>query len=168
MGEAEAWDHALRLLGRKPRTEAELRMALGTSGHGADDVECVLVRLVRAGYVNDRALAVDWILARSARLGYGRDRLMAELERRGVAAVVARAAWDEVQGRHGLDPDAVLGREIARRAEREGGTLAGAAARRVYNALLRAGHAPEAVRAALEPHLRSDELDTFDERDLDP
>ena len=46
--------------------------------------------------------------------------------------------------------------------------LAGAAARRVYNALLRAGHAPETVRAALEPHIRRDDIDTFDERDVDP
>jgi regulatory protein len=150
MSEA-AWQEAGRLLGRKPRTEHELTNALRQRGHDEADVARTLERLRAQRWLDDARLAREAVLTRTAR-GFGRARILAELRGRGVAREVAEAAWDEAVASGELDPEAALERRLARR-------LRGRSApderelRRMYNALLRAGHEESAVRRALEQHL---------------
>jgi regulatory protein len=153
-----AYRSALPLLARKPLTGAELTDALSERGLEAGAVEQAVERLREEGYIDDRKLALHYILARSERLGHGASRLLRELERRGVEKETARSAWDEAVLEHGLAEDELLRREVRRRVDRSGGRLDLAGFRRVYNALLRAGFDPHAVRSELEEFSSFSEL----------
>jgi len=143
---------ALRLLGRRPLTEDELRRRLEDRGHAADAVASALQRAVDAGYVDDSRLAGEYIATRARRLGHGKDRLLRELRRRGVDADLAASAWDRVVEEEGLEPLKLLRRAAQGRVERCGGKLDPRAYRRVYNALLRAGFDPDAIAAELRAY----------------
>jgi len=150
---AEAWQRACKLVGGRPRTEAELRQALTEAGHGTDEVDSAVRRVAEAGHLDDYRLARDYVVARSARLRHSRERLLRDLERRGVDPAVAAAAWQDAEQAGDVDPGVALDGELRRHIARAGGHLDEKAWRRVYNALLRAGHERERVAAALEAHL---------------
>jgi len=136
----------VELLARRPCSRAELRRRLVGEGHAADEAEGALTDLAAAGLLDDRRLAEHFIVVRAERLGHGPERLLDDLERRGVARDVARGVLDELCRRGDLDPDAALRRTAERLCRRGGG---GAAAARVYNALLRAGFDAESIRREL-------------------
>jgi regulatory protein len=147
-------DDLARLLSRRALSEAELRARLAGRGHAPEAVEEALAEARSRGYVDDLALARDLLAASSARRLRGRERLIAELESRGIPGETARRAWEALVQEGEVAPEGVLAEAVARRVRAEGGTLSGRAAGRVYNALLRAGHDPDAIRAALAPHVR--------------
>ena len=154
-GPRAAYADALRMLARRPLTSHEVRHRLSARGHADPVVEVVLERLRGEGYVDDEKLAVDYIVLRAERLGHGRRRLVGELERRGVEPDLADRCWRVAMDEMGLDPPAVLRREAERRVSRAGGGLDARSYRRVYNALLRAGHDAASVAAELEPYRES-------------
>ncbi len=142
---------ALRWLARRPLTRRELEARLAEAGAPPAEAAEALDRLEAEGLLDDRKTALHYVVTRANRLALGRARLLAELEGRGVDAAVARSAWDEAVRQGHVDPEALARRAAAKRLAgvRPGD---GTAARRVYNALLRAGFGPEASRAALEAH----------------
>ncbi len=147
-----AFDHALRLLARRPLTATETRDGLLAAGFPAAEVGDALARLARAGHLDDARLALHFILTRSERLGFSRERLLLELSNRGVAEAVAAEAWTRAVAEGHVDPDVLLRRQVERRTAAVGGRLDRRGYARVYNALLRAGFEPSAVVAALEPY----------------
>ena len=160
-----AVDLALGWLGHRPHTAAELRKRLAEHGLDPGEIDETLAGLARQGQVDDRRLALFYLLTRSGRLGHGPARLAKELEERGVAAETIRDAWEEAVRDHGLDPVRLLDRALAKRLP--GGRIDRTAARRVYNALLRAGFEAHAVRQALITRL-DEEVAGFDEPDTEP
>jgi regulatory protein len=146
-----AYRKALPFLARKPLTSVELRNALARAGLPDDAVARAIARLRDDGYLDDRKLALHYILARTERLGHGPGRLLRELEKRGVERQVAQAAWNEAVEEHGLLEEKLLQREVRRKLQRCGGKLDLRNFRRVYNALLRAGFEPYAIRSELDP-----------------
>lgn len=145
--DAEAERLAVAALERRPRTEAELRRTLAARGFSAARVDAVVGRLRRAGFLDDRALAVQYLLSRSERLGHAPARLAAELRARGVPAATLAEAEREAKELHGLDPASALRQALERRGVGPGADPT--RIRRVYNALLRAGHSAHDVQAAL-------------------
>lgn len=147
---------ALRLLARKPLTEAELQHGLARQGHAPDVVAGVIERLQQAGQLDDRSLALHYIVTRTERLGHGRLRLLGELERRGVRLEVAEAAWELAVREGHIDPAELLRRRarILLRRQRRGPAAERWA--RVYNALLRAGFEEAAIRSELGPQQADD------------
>lgn len=141
---------AYRMLARRPLSERELRTRLTGRGHAEGEVETALGRLRAAGYLSDEQLALDSIVARAERLGHGRLRLVRNLTERGIDERVAAAAWRRAVDQGDVDPDALLRRAIARRVG--SGALDRRAYARAYNALLRAGFEPDALRSGLGPH----------------
>jgi regulatory protein len=98
----QALASALRSLGRRDHSIAELELKLGARGYPAEVVARVIARLSASGYLDDRRFAEQWAesAVRNGR-GYG-PRLRLELNRRGVprdivAEVIASisAAYDE-------------------------------------------------------------------------
>ena len=146
------YGRALRLLARRPLSEAELRAGLAARGAGESRIAATIQRLRRARYVDDYGLAVDYLLTRSTRKRHGPLRLLRELERRGVPAATARRAWETVLREHGIDPTDLLQREVQRRVERAGEAVDLRLLHRIYNAMIRAGHEAHQVRSVLEPH----------------
>jgi regulatory protein len=145
---------ALRLLSRRPLTVHEMRERLAERGHAPAQVDATLADLESSGELDDLKLARHWVTVRAARLARGPARLLRELEERGVDPDLARKAWKEAVASGDVDPEALLAAEAGKRVSLAGGMLDDRRYARVYNALLRAGFEPEAVRAALEPHRR--------------
>ncbi|MCP3982417.1 MAG: regulatory protein RecX [bacterium] len=145
----DAYRDALHALSRRPLTEEEVRKRLAAAGHDAASVESTLDRLRDAGYVGDEKLAVHFIAARSERLRLGPQRLLRDLERRGVAAEVARRALQLATDEHGIDSESTLRAEVRRRLGEPPGPVEMKTMRRVYNALLRGGFDAEAIRSQL-------------------
>jgi len=157
---ATAHERALRLLTRRPLSEAELRLALARAGHGPPEIEAETARLREAGYLDDRRLA-EQVLRAHARRGHGPRRAREELERRGVTPETIRAAGAELQQEPGLDRAADLRARLQDWLAAERRPLDDRGLRRVYNRLLRAGFEELDVNAALEPFFLS-------EREVEP
>jgi regulatory protein len=80
-GAADAAERrALRLIGRRPRSRAELARRLAGWGLAPEDAEQVLERLQGMGVLDDTALAAAVVSSRRAR-AYGRLRIESDLAR---------------------------------------------------------------------------------------
>lgn len=96
--EAKAKDICLRLLTGRPRTRAELREAMLAKHVTEETAERVLVRLGKAGLVDDAEFAETWVRSRHRNSGLAPKALVAELRRKGVDEEIAVEAAAEVSG----------------------------------------------------------------------
>ena len=140
----------MRLLGRRPLTEAELRERLARAHHAAAAIDHTCERLREAGYLDDHALAVDFIVNRAERLGHGPEKLLAALCERGVPEEVVEAALQLAIERGDLSPREVLQRRMRRHLRGAAPPLTPREYARVYNALRRAGFDGAMIRQELD------------------
>ena len=80
-----AYQRALRRLGRRDQSEAELRRALLARGHDPEEVEAAIERLRAERFLDDRGFAERFARSRMAHQGLGRSRVRQGLRQRGVA-----------------------------------------------------------------------------------
>lgn len=80
----KALNYALRLLGYRARTIAEMRERLELKGFSDTSIELVLERLQAEGYLNDAEFARNWIESRLSSKPIGRRRVSHELHQKGV------------------------------------------------------------------------------------
>ncbi len=148
-GEA-LYEYALRALGRRAHTLAELEAKLRRRSVAEEDVEFVVGRLREHGYLDDTRVAE---VHSSVRRGFhllGRKRVLDELERRGVDEATAEGAVSEAY--EDCD-ESELAKAFLRR--KLGASPEGGAVRdpkrlaRLYRSLARAGFDPSAARDAL-------------------
>ena len=93
---AEAlWEYALRALGGRAHSVSELREKLRRRSEQMADVEDVLVRLKRAGYLDDRKFAASYAESHLGSQGFGRGRALRDLRAKRVAPAVAELAVQE-------------------------------------------------------------------------
>jgi regulatory protein len=151
-GNRSAKEEAVRLLARRPLARRELLHKLTGAGYGEAESEEAVGSLQEDGYLDDAELALHYITVRAERMGHGRSRLLMELERRGVDPATAEKAWDRAVDSGAVDPDLLLRRAVKKRLETLSGDPDRRSLARVYNALLRSGFEPQAVRGALEPY----------------
>jgi regulatory protein len=136
---------ALRLLGRREYTSAELADRLAARGYAPDIIERTLAELAADRVLDDRRAAAAHVRTASRVKGRGRLRILRELQARGVEDDVARGAVSV------LGPDeegeaiaAFLRRRLAgRRPTPE-------ERRRLMQQLLRRGFRADAIAAALQ------------------
>jgi regulatory protein len=81
---------ALRYLGYRSRSEAEVRHYLHQRGYLPAAVESAVGRLRSLKYVNDEVFARDWALARAQGTGYGPRRIDQELRNKGISQSLIR------------------------------------------------------------------------------
>ncbi len=94
---AEAlWECALRALGARAHSVAELRQKLLDRAQRPEDVAGVLARLKQHGYLDDRRFAADYSAARLENQGFGQHRVLRDLRRRRVAPKLAEQAVQAV------------------------------------------------------------------------
>jgi regulatory protein len=84
------------MLGRRDLTRAEVASRLAERGFAASDIESALDQLVADRLIDDRRTAASHVRLASQVKGRGRLRIRRELEARGIAAEVVRAAVDEI------------------------------------------------------------------------
>lgn len=137
-----AMNRALRLLGHRERSTAELAGRLSDDGYADSVIGSVITRLADYGYLDDARFAEDYTRAKHL-AGWGRRRIATGLSERGVDPEVAYRALDS------HTPEA---KEIER-AQAAIGTLdvsdrKGSA--KAFRRLVSRGFSYEVARAALE------------------
>lgn len=105
--ETSAYDRAVRFLGYRPRSIAEVRQHLLEHAVPASVVETVIQRLQQAGYLDDEGFARFWVDNRQQFRPRSERALRQELRRKGVDdaiidAVIARAEVDEEEAAYAL------------------------------------------------------------------
>jgi regulatory protein len=86
------WLFALKALGARSHSAAELRDKLRQRAERAADVEDVLARLKEQGYLDDRRFAEGFAAARLSDGRWGPLRVLRDLRQRRVAATIAEGA----------------------------------------------------------------------------
>lgn len=133
------FDYAARALAVRALSQGELRARLKARAERAAEVEEVLGRLKRYGYLDDRRFAETYSRLRRENQGFGRFRVLRDLRARRVAPAVAEKAVAEAY--RDVDETEMIERFL-RRKLRYADSLRLDDPRRVaslYRALLRAG-----------------------------
>jgi regulatory protein len=112
LDEEHAMQSALRLLGFRARSEAELRQRLERKGYPPPVTDRTLATLMRLNLLDDRDFARGWVASRPGR---GPSRLKQELRAKGIDRALAEEVLAEGFAEDS-EYDAAL--EVARRAAR--------------------------------------------------
>jgi regulatory protein len=130
----------LRLLARRPLSEAGLRHRLAQKGFAPEEVEAAVGRLKAMGYLDDRRFAQGWATTRQAHRPRARWLVARELVAQGVDPQVAREALPP-------DDDPALALRCAEAwAPRLQGLPRHTFLRRLYAYLRRRGFSPSLAR----------------------
>lgn len=137
---------ALRLLGARNRSEAEVRERLCRAGYEEEIVSDVVAWLYRLGYLDDERFAREWVEARLRSRPSGRIRLAWELRQKGVEPETVERALANLDA----DAEVALAVEAARRRYGAERAAPEALARKVHAFLVRRGFPSYAVRRAVQ------------------
>jgi regulatory protein len=110
---SDAFNVALRLLGRCDRSEAQIREKLKQRGFSSSAIAAAIARCYDYRYLDDRRYALG---RARALMGNGKGvggRVLADLRQRGIADDLARAALDEVSSEFSLAD--LFAQELSRR-----------------------------------------------------
>ena len=143
---------ALRLLGRRDLTRAELTRRLIDRGYPESEVEAVADRLVAGGSLDDKRTALAHVRTASRVKGRGRLRIQRELTARGIARDVVDEALQELKP----DDDAQgIRRFLLKR--RVPARLSPHERQKLFQQLLRRGFPSDAIARALKVRDLTDE-----------
>lgn len=143
---SRAKGRALRLLGVRPRTIAELEGRLAQAEFSPGVISEVISWLSEIGYLNDEAFAKGWVDSRIRLKPMGARRLELELRQKGVAGETARAALAGVTEEREFEWALAIASQRLRRME---GVAREPARRRLFGLLQRRGFRPDVVRAVI-------------------
>jgi len=90
------WNYALRILGGRGYSIAQMKTRLKARAVNPDDVAGVMTRLKQHGFLNDRRFAENLAASRRDSRSQGRFRVLRDLRQKQVAPVVAEQAVDEI------------------------------------------------------------------------
>jgi|SRR5580658_2299436 regulatory protein len=111
LAEAALYDYAVKALGRRMRTESELRRLLFQRAEpgerGQVEIKSVLVRLREHGYLNDAAFAETYTRLRQENDKLGQRRVKQKLQEKGVPSGIAQKA---VEARYAATDEETLAR----------------------------------------------------------
>ncbi|RLK53003.1 regulatory protein RecX [Microbacterium telephonicum] len=145
---ARARDEAERVLVRKLRgrslSEREARRLAADQGLEAEDVEVLIDRFLRLGYLDDARLAEQLVHTGVERKSQGRGALAQTLTQRGIPREIVQAALDDLP-----DDEGERALEVARAKVRSvRGLERDVAIRRLAGQLARRGYGAQALEAA--------------------
>src|ERR1700674_5315559 len=147
---ANAYIDALKMLGRRELSEAQVRQRLARREHPPDAIDIAVARLREERAIDDLRAAEAIARNQTSIKRRGKLRVRRQIEQAGIQPATARRAVDEVFG--ALDPDALLAALLPKRL-RSGEQIADEAAfRRLYRYLVGQGFEPDRVMAALRKH----------------
>jgi regulatory protein len=140
----DAYQRALRLIGRRPRSEQELRDYYGRQRTPESVQEAALRRLRDAGLIDDAGFARFWVENRQAFRPKSAAALRAELRRKGVEADEVRTALE------GVDEQAAAEQAARKGARRLEGAPREEFRRRLTGYLARRGFDTMIIRPLVE------------------
>lgn len=99
LNESGLYDYAVRALGRRMRTEAELRRLMlqrvEPGSRGDDLVQAVIARLKERRYLDDRSYAETYARLRKENDKFGQRRVRQDLRQKGISAALAEQTVGE-------------------------------------------------------------------------
>lgn len=95
LDEPELWDYALRVLGRRAHSTAELKRKLASRAKSPSDVDATLTKLREYGFADDRKFSEAFAGSRLQNQGFGRLRVLHELRSKRVAPGIAAQAVEK-------------------------------------------------------------------------
>ena len=110
---ASAYIDALKMLGRRELSEAQLRQRLGRREHAPDAIDAAVARLRAERAIDDLRTAEAIARTQTSIKRRGRLRVRRQIEQAGIEPATARRAVDEVFA--ALDPDALIEASLAKR-----------------------------------------------------
>jgi regulatory protein len=142
-----AYIDALKMLGRRELSEAQIRQRLARREHDAESIDAAVARLLEERAIDDTRVAEAIARMETGIRKRGRLRVRRKIENAGIAAATARHAVDEVFGN--LDDDELLESALAKRL-RGGATIADEREfNRLYRYLVGQGFEPGRVLSLL-------------------
>ncbi|MBK9166783.1 MAG: regulatory protein RecX [Bryobacterales bacterium] len=163
LDEQGLWQYAVRALGARAHSAAEMRTKLMARANRQEDVEGILARLAEYGYLNDVRFAEMVAGTRLETQGFGKARVLRELRQRRVASGTAEEAAARTFA--GVDEMELAAQYLQRRILRHGPLLdEPKQLASAYGKLRRAGFPTPVILTVLKRHARDPELlDTFEE-----
>ncbi len=138
---------ALKLLGRRDLSVADLRGRLADREHPSDEIDAAITRLLEVGALNDARLARAYVRTASQVKGRGRLRIARELQQLGIPRDIATEALAEVFA--DTDERALIDRAIQKKLRGGPRPKTMQERARLYQFLMRQGFTPTGVSAAM-------------------
>jgi regulatory protein len=110
---ANTYLDGLKMLARRELSEAQVRQRLARKGHGADQIDQAVARLLEEHAIDDARVAGAIARTEISLHRRGKLRVRRQIEQAGIAAPTVQRALDEVFG--AIDGDALLEASLARR-----------------------------------------------------
>jgi regulatory protein len=144
----KAYVDALKMLGRRELSEAQIRQRLARREHAPDAIDAAVARLREERAIDDARVAAAIARTETGIRKRGRLRVRRKIESAGISPATARHAVDEVFG--ALDDDGLLESALAKRL-RGGAAIADEREfNRLYRYLVGQGFEPPRVLALLK------------------
>jgi regulatory protein len=142
-----AYTDALKLLGRRELSEAQIRQRLARRKHDANAINAAIDRLLEERSIDDVRVAEAIARSQTSLRKRGKLRVRLQIERAGIAAATARRVVDEIFA--DLDGDALLDAALAKRLRLGDDIADDRAFNRLYRYLVGQGFEPDRVMALL-------------------
>lgn len=117
LGEPELYDYAVKALGRRMRTQVELKRLLAARAEpgplGESVVQAVLARLREKRYLDDQSYAETYARLRQENEKFGARRVRQDLRQKGVSADLVEKTLDERYG--GTNEEALARKHLERK-----------------------------------------------------
>jgi regulatory protein len=156
-----AYAAGLAMLARRELSEAQIRERLRRKDHEPGAVDQAVARLLAAGALDDRRVAVSAARTEAQVRSRGRAYVLRRLQAMGIADEVSAGAVNEVFG--ALDESSLLARALARRLRGPSATIQDSAHfRRLFQQLVRQGFSPSAVISALKARAKASDVPDAD------
>ncbi|MEK7202044.1 MAG: regulatory protein RecX [Patescibacteria group bacterium] len=97
MKSKSALEYALKLLGYRARTEKELRERLRDKKYQPEEIDVVLAKLAKIGFVDDQKFAENYVRDKLSISRRGPRRIYFELIKHGVAKEIAEQATKAIE-----------------------------------------------------------------------
>jgi regulatory protein len=110
---SSAYVDALKMLGRRELSEAQVRQRLARRQHEPEEIEAAVERLKAERAIDDVRVAEAIARTETVVKRHGKLRVKRQIESAGIAPATARQALDEVFD--GLDDDALIEAALAKR-----------------------------------------------------
>jgi regulatory protein len=147
---ASAYLDALRMLGRRELSEAQVRQRLQRRQHAPEDIDAAIDRLRAERAIDDVRVAEAIARTQTAVKRRGKLRVRRQIEQAGVSAATAKRVTDEVF--EALDPEALIAASLARRLRGRERIADAAEFSRLYRYLTGQGFEPDRVLATLKKY----------------
>jgi regulatory protein len=144
-----AYIDALKMLGRRELSEAQVRLRLARREHGPDDIDAAVVRLKAERAIDDQRVAEAIARTETVVKRHGRLRVKRQIESAGIASATAKRTVDDVF--EALDDDTLIQAALAKRLRGRERAADDREFQRLYRYLISQGFEPDKVAQVLRP-----------------